>query len=99
MDYDIFLRWHSRGLRGVYVETITGHSRLGGTSDVEYLRGHREVMQIARAHGAGPRVYWIFLFKLFKTFSHKALRHVLPDRTRIWLRGRVNRYYQDGTAA
>ena len=99
MDYDLFLRWHRSGLRGLYLEGITGNSRLGGNSGVYYITGHREVMQIARAHGGGITAYWTFLFKVFRTFMHKALRPILPNRTRIWLRSRVNRYYQDDPVA
>jgi len=54
MDYDFVLRATRAGIRLQYVEQLIAHFRIGGASNQDLGRGHREVYRSQRQNGLNP---------------------------------------------
>lgn len=94
MDYELLLRMHRLGCRGVYDPNILGHMSLAGASDTASRRALAEVRDIAIRHGEWPPSAWLrYLFRLVKGDTRRTLERLLPAVAIHRLRGSVNRNY------
>jgi len=94
MDYEWFLRLHTRGGKGIYVQDMIGHMRLGGVSDFSHIKALREVREIAVKYGQ-PR--WkaesLFMYRILKGVVRRRLELYVPKLVYQGLRSLVNRSY------
>jgi glycosyltransferase involved in cell wall biosynthesis len=94
MDYEWFLRLHSRGARGEYVTGLLGHMSVGGISDTDYIRELKEVRNIAVSYGE-PK--WtsnlLFLGRIIKSAMRRTMESWMPQRPYQWLRKIANHRY------
>ena len=94
MDYEWFLRLHTRGGKGIYVQDMVGHMRLGGLSDFSYIKALREVRDIAVKYGQ-PR--WkaesLFIYRVLKGVLRRKLERWVPRPVHQGLRSLVNKSY------
>lgn len=94
MDYDLLLRLHRGGGRGVHDPRIVGHMALEGASDANARRGLAEVRDIAIRHGGWPPREWVrFLFRAAKSDLRRWAERALPPTLAARLRGMANRNY------
>jgi len=94
MDYEWFLRIHMNGARGVHVNGLLGHMRVGGISDTGYMRELKEVRDIAIAYGqSGLTAELKYLGKVVKTVIRRAMEAVFPRQPYHWIRRMINRRY------
>lgn len=95
MDYDWLLRTHRAGFRGAYEPGLTGNMRLGGACDANHLAARAEGREIAIRHGLPVVQAWLlFLFRILKGSSRRALERLTPTPVHARLRRRINRSYQ-----
>lgn len=59
MDYDLLLRFHCAGLRGVALDQTIAVMALGGASCRQILSAHREAAAISVDHGRHPLPAWL----------------------------------------
>ncbi|HEU0162384.1 MAG TPA: glycosyltransferase family 2 protein [Rhizomicrobium sp.] len=94
MDYDLLLRLHRAGCRGIYDPRITGHMTLEGASDTHSRRALAEVRDISIRHGQPPLAAWLrFAFRIVKGEARRISQNLLPAPLHARLRGAVNRNY------
>lgn len=94
MDYELLLRMHRLGCRGIYDPKMLGHMSLAGVSDTASRRALAEVRDIAIRHGEWPPHAWLrYLFRLAKGDIRRTLERHLPAAVIHRLRGSVNRNY------
>jgi glycosyltransferase involved in cell wall biosynthesis len=92
MDYELLLRFHRAGCRGVHDPRILGHMSLAGASDAQSRRALAEVRDISVRHGGARGAAWLrYLFRLAKGDFRRILEHLLPATASYALRRRVNR--------
>ncbi len=92
MDYELLLRFHRAGCRGVYDPRMVGHMTLEGVSDTQSRRALAEVRDIAIRHGGWvPREWAYYVFRLVKGESRRFLERILPTVLFQRLRGGINR--------
>jgi glycosyltransferase involved in cell wall biosynthesis len=95
MDYDWLLRAHRAGFRGVYEPRIAGHMSLGGACDENFRRARAEGREIAIRHGLPVVLAWaLYLFRIVKGDSRRALERLAPAPFASRLRRLLNRSYQ-----
>jgi glycosyltransferase involved in cell wall biosynthesis len=95
MDYDWLLRAHRAGFRGIYEPKIAGHMSLGGACDENYRRARAEGRDIAIRHGLPVVLAWLlYLFRIVKGGSRRALERLAPAPIASRLRSLLNRSYQ-----
>ncbi|HSA83010.1 MAG TPA: glycosyltransferase family 2 protein [Geminicoccaceae bacterium] len=95
MDYDWLLRAHRAGFRGTYAPEVVGHMSLAGVSDRDYVRALAEVRDIAIAHGEpGARAWPLYLYRVAKGTTQRALLRTAPAGLYELLRRRVNPSYE-----
>ena len=93
MDYDLLLRFHRAGLRGIYDPRIVGHMTLDGASDRDAGTALREVRQISIRHGYPAGLAWIrYMMRLIK-WRGRLMLQFLPKPIFDRLRRRFNRNY------
>lgn len=94
MDYELLLRFHTQGCRGVYDPRIAGHMSLAGASDRFTIRSLAEVRDISIRYGTPVFVAWArFCFRAFKTHGRRILEKLLPLPLYHLARRRMNRDY------
>lgn len=94
MDYDLLLRFHASGIRGVHVPEIVGYMSLGGASDEGWREGLDEVRRISTAFGRpAATAMATMLYCVVKGASRRMLLRVLPQGLYEALRRRINRQY------
>lgn len=92
MDYELLLRFHRAGCRGVYDPRILGHMALEGASDAQSRRALAEVRDIAIRHGGWRSREWLrYGFRIAKGETRHFLEAVLPRQLSHRLRGALNR--------
>jgi glycosyltransferase involved in cell wall biosynthesis len=92
MDYDLLLRFHRAGCRGVHDPRIVGHMTLEGASDAQSWRALAEVRDIAIRHGGSPPREWArYIFRLVKSGGRRVAEGILPAGVHRRLRRLVNR--------
>lgn len=76
MDYEWYLRAHTNGLKGSYIENLNGNMSLGGISDLDCCQSFREVRDISIEFGQrivlAYGYYWLCMTKTF--FRHLLTR-------------------------
>jgi glycosyltransferase involved in cell wall biosynthesis len=82
-DFEMALRMHAMGLKGLYVPQLKSYFRLGGHSTVTDFaireRGARESMLIAIRYGLNPVIaVHDYYRRLAKTYFGLGLRKILP---------------------
>jgi hypothetical protein len=93
MDYELLLRFHRAGLRGVYDPRILGHMSLDGASDRNTGVALREVRQASIRHGYPAPLAWVrYLLRLVK-WRGRMLLQKLPHPLFDLLRRLFNRNY------
>jgi glycosyltransferase involved in cell wall biosynthesis len=91
MDYELLLRLHRAGCRGVYDSRILGHMSLEGASDAQSRAALAEVRDISIRHGEPPLSARLrFLFRLVKGDMRRLLERTLPAPLFERLRKRAN---------
>ena len=94
MDYELLLRLHRAGLKGVYEPLLTGNMALDGASDRNSGRALAEVRRASVAHGYPAIKAWpLYWFRVAKGILRRASERYLPRRWHERLRGRINRNY------
>jgi glycosyltransferase involved in cell wall biosynthesis len=94
MDYELLLRLHSKGCRGVYDARMTGHMSLAGASDRFSVHSLAEVRDITIHYGMAPLAAWSrFIFRIVKGHSRRMLERLLPPSLYHLARRSVNRDY------
>jgi glycosyltransferase involved in cell wall biosynthesis len=95
MDYEWLLRGHLAGMRGTYDPRLNVHMTLEGKSDRSYRKALREVRDISVLYGypkALAHVLW--LTRMAKIASRRAMRDVIPAPLYEKLRRRMNPNYR-----
>jgi glycosyltransferase involved in cell wall biosynthesis len=96
MDYELLLRFHRAGCRGVYDPRILGHMSLEGASDAQSRKALAEVRAIAIRHGGWPPREWLrFVFRIAKGEVRRLLEKILPISLVRRLRSTANRNFAD----
>ena len=91
MDYELLLRLHRAGLKGVYDPRMQGHMTLAGQSDRNDIAALAEVRHASIRHGASPALAWArFLLRIVKGRSRRLLEQLLPRNLYQKLRKKVN---------
>jgi hypothetical protein len=67
MDYDLLLRFHLAGLRGVALDHTLAVMALGGVSCRQILGAYREAASISVDHGQHPLS--AYLYRLLRSFT------------------------------
>jgi GT2 family glycosyltransferase len=94
MDYELLLRLHRSGCRGVYEPRMLGHMSLAGASDAFSSWALAEVRDISIRHGGSPLAAWLrYGFRLAKGHTRRGLERILPSSVLSRLRGAVNKNY------
>jgi glycosyltransferase involved in cell wall biosynthesis len=94
MDYELLLRFHRAGCRGIYDPRMIGHMSLQGVSDRNAGTALKEVRIASIRHGYPPLAAWLrYLGRYFKWRCHLALADKLPRPAYVWLRRQFNRNY------
>lgn len=88
MDYDWLLRGFNAGLRGVYVPEITSHMSGGGVSDLNGMRGLREVREVCVRYGYSPVLAWL---KFMIRISRLSTRLLLERWVSVSVARRIRR--------
>jgi glycosyltransferase involved in cell wall biosynthesis len=93
MDYELLLRMHKGGARGIYDPRIVGHMSLEGTSDRNARAALKEGRDISIRHGypALP-AHLLYLWRAAKSTLRRGLA-VLPVTLFVPLRRLFNRNY------
>lgn len=79
MDYELLLRFHRAGCRGIYEPRINGHMTLEGVSDRQGRAALREVRDISILHGFSPMAAQIrYGYALAKGRIRRTVEAVLP---------------------
>lgn len=87
MDYDLLLRFHRVGLRGVHDPRMLGHMMLEGASDRNARCALREVRDISIRHGLSPRTAFLrYGFALTKGRVRRTAEALLPNAASVVLR-------------
>jgi len=93
MDYELLLRFHRAGLRGVYDPRMVGHMALDGASDRNTSAALREVRQASILHGYFAPMAWLrYLLRLLK-WRGRLLLTFLPRALFDRLRRMFNHNY------
>ncbi|MFZ5649355.1 MAG: glycosyltransferase family 2 protein [Bacillota bacterium] len=75
MDYEFLLRITAGGVRGVYVPSVLTVMSMGGESDLNFVRGYREVMRASVKYGYDSRMALArFYFECLKTYTRKKMQ-------------------------
>lgn len=98
MDYEFLLRIARGGVRGVYVPSVLTVMSMGGESDLNFVRGYREVMRASVRYGYDSRIALArFCFECLKTYARKRMQDTgLEFPVRLYRTYIGNRYkYSD----
>lgn len=94
MDYDLLLRLHRGGCRGVHDPRMIGHMTLEGASDTQSRKGLAEVRDISIRHGASvPSAWTRYLFRIVKGDTRRLLDRLLHPALANSIRRRINRQF------
>ncbi len=94
MDYDLLLRLHRGGCRGVHDGRMIGHMTLDGVSDTQSRKGLAEVRDISIRHGASAPAAWMrYLFRIVKGDTRRLLDRILHPALAKRIRHRINRQF------
>jgi glycosyltransferase involved in cell wall biosynthesis len=94
MDYEWFLRLHTRGGKGIYVQDMVGHMRLGGISDSSHIKALREVRNIAMMYGQPSwKAHYLYIYRVVKGLARRKLEQWAPKALYELLRSMINRRY------
>lgn len=75
MDYEFLLRITTGGVKGVYVPAELTVMSMGGESDLNFVRGYREVMEASVKYGqVRGAALARFYFECFKTYTRKKMQ-------------------------
>lgn len=92
MDYELLLRFHKAGCRGVYDPRILGHMTLAGASDRDDASTLREVRDIAIFHGQSRSLAQsLYIYRRAKSRIRRRLEMILPNNLSVALRHLFNR--------
>lgn len=96
MDYELLLRFHRAGLRGVHDSRMLGHMTLEGASDRNARAALCEVRDISIVHGH-PRVraYMLHFFRLTKGRLRRLVEASMPNAASVAIRHIFNRSLTD----
>ena len=93
MDYELLLRFHRAGCRGVYEPRMAGAMSLGGASDRHIAATLREVREISMRHGyPAVTAHLRYGFRRMKTSARAAAERLLPHAASMMLRRLFNRW-------
>jgi glycosyltransferase involved in cell wall biosynthesis len=94
MDYEMLLRLHRAGCKGIYEPRVVGHMSLEGASDASSGRALAEVRDVSIRHGASLPAAWMrYALRLAKGHVRRSLERILPADVLSRLRGAVNKNY------
>jgi glycosyltransferase involved in cell wall biosynthesis len=95
MDYEFLLRIIINDVPGLYLPVILALMRLGGESDINYLRSYSEVRKISIRYGYNAYLAWFrYCYKCFKTFIRKGFQTCGLNVVVRWFRVYISRHYQ-----
>lgn len=87
MDYDLLLRLHRAGCKGVYDARMVGHMSLDGASDASSERALAEVRDISIRHGAPALTAWLrYGIRLMRGRTRRLLERTIPATLLVRLR-------------
>jgi glycosyltransferase involved in cell wall biosynthesis len=93
MDYELLLRFHKAGCRGIYEPRMTGCMSLEGESDRHGEAALREVRDISIRHGyPAPAAKALYGFRLVKGRARRLIERALPHAASVALRHFFNRW-------
>lgn len=92
MDYELLLRFHKAGSKGVHDPRMIGHMSLAGASDTASLRALREVRDISIRHGY-PRLaaQGFYLFRILKDRVRRLVERSLSKQASAVVRRLINK--------
>jgi glycosyltransferase involved in cell wall biosynthesis len=91
MDYELLLRFHKAGCRGIYEPRMTGRMSLEGESDLHSVAALREVRDISIRHGyPAPAAKALYGFRLLKSRARRLMEKTLPRTVSMALRRLFN---------
>lgn len=94
MDYELLLRFHRAGLRGVYDPLLIGNMALDGASDRSSKRALAEVRRASIAHGYSMGLAWfLYGFRVFKDSMRRLSETYMPPALHDRLRKRANQNF------
>jgi glycosyltransferase involved in cell wall biosynthesis len=97
MDYEWMLRLHKSGGAGLYAAAVVGHMREMGVSHRMFIGSLREVRRIAVRYGqSAVTAYYLYLYRVIKGFTRRALERWLPSSLYDKIRRIVNPRYSSG---
>lgn len=92
MDYELLLRFHRAGARGIHDPRMIGHMTIAGASDKSSLKALREVRIASIAHGkSAATAFALYYFRIAKDRARRLVERFLPHTLSVALRGAVNR--------
>lgn len=92
MDYELLLRLHRAGCKGVYDPRMVGHMSLDGASDASSERALAEVRDISIRHGAPAPAAWLrYGVRLMRGRTRRILERTIPAILLVRLRRISNR--------
>jgi glycosyltransferase involved in cell wall biosynthesis len=96
MDYELLLRFHRAGLKGVYDRRLMGHMSLEGASDQHGIKASAEVRRASIRHGYPPLLANLrFVYRAVKTLSRRLLQQAMPTQHISFVRRIVNSSYRE----
>lgn len=86
MDYEFLLRLHKSGVTGKYLEQTLAAMRLGGESDINFVRAYKEVARASVQYGYSPVLANVrLIFKTAKSYLRRQLENWgLKQATKIY---------------
>jgi len=74
MDYDLMLRFYSKGITFKYIDSVLSNMALGGVSDVNWQLAYRESFDIRKKYlGNSVSLYASYLWQVFKRYVSNAV--------------------------
>lgn len=75
MDYDIMMRFYSKGHKFMYLRQVLSNMLLGGISDKKMIQSYKEELDIQRKFGVGKlRLYFNYYLKCLRFYIKKCFR-------------------------
>ena len=91
MDYELLLRFHRAGLKGVYDPRITGHMSLDGVSEQRGIAALMEVRRASIQHGYSRLLADLrFAYRVAKMTLRRSIQFAAPEKFTHFLRALVN---------
>lgn len=93
MDYELLLRFHKAGCRGVYEPRMVGYMSLQGESDRHSAAVFREMREISIRHGyPALAANLLYAFRLVKGRARRIMEKILPHTASLALRRLFNKW-------